>query len=324
MAAADFNNLLTTTMRNYLPILADGVFKANPLTYKLEQLGKITEQGGTTILSGLSYAESQAFKAFSGYDKLPLEQNDFMTRTSYEWKTVSQTVGFALDEQWINAGEHAVLDLVSEKVENAQQSLHTQFERMFLGDGGTPSSANPKEFHGLKHLIGQNTKPVGGIDPSVKPFDEAWASQIVTIPAKGSAYDVNIDDILEYKHNIEKAGAEQVDLIVTSSKLWHLLERQYTPAYRTYDPNLGEQGFSDLMVGKTPVVYTDGPIEENYMYMLNMKYLKLVTKSGMWFTMPKGWDTSVDQMAYFSSIVAMGNLIVTNRKYQGLLIFAGS
>ena len=333
MAASDFSNLLATTMQNYLPTMADAVFKGNPLCDKLIALGRVEVQGGSKISSGVQYAENKAFRAIEGGDLLPLEQEQIMTRTTYDWKTVVQMVNYAFTDAAINAGEQAVTSLVKEKMGNAENSLKTQFERMFLGDGGTPESVNSagestaKEFHGLKHLIGQNTKPVGGINPTEKPFDEAWKSNIVSIPASGSDYDVTVSKIILEKHRIEKAGAEKVDLIVTSLELWHKLVDAIAknPAYRTDDAFIGEAGYDNLMIGKTPVTYTDGPIDEGDMYMINSRYLRLITKAGEWFVMPpEGFQKPVNQLVYYSQIVAMGNLIVTNRKYQGLLQFAKS
>ena len=332
MAASDFSNLLATTMQNYLPTMADAVNKGNPLCYKLEALGRIEQQGGSQITSGVQYAENKAFKAISGGDLLPLQQEQELTRTVYDWKTVTQTVNYSFDEDWINAGEQAVTNLVAEKTANAEKSLKNQFERMFLGEGGLADSVNDdgestsKEFHGLKHLIGQNTKPVGGIDPTIKPFDEVWQANVVSVPASGSDYDVTVSKILLEKHRIEKAGAEKVDLIVTSLELWHKLADAIAanPAYRNTDAFMAEGGYNNILIGDTPVIYTDGPIDEGSMFLINMSYLKLITKAGKWFVMPDGFDRPRNQLVYYGSIVAMGNLIVTNRRFQGLLEFAKS
>ena len=327
MAQVDFNNLVTTTLKLYMPRVADVIFKGNPFAYKMEQMGRIRKDGGTSIVEPLIYAENESFKSYSGYEVLDLKDTDILTAAEYEWKQNSISIAVSGEERLKNAGSRTkVRNLLKTKMKVAEKTLHQEFERMYTGDGGTKAK-NPKEFHGIKLLVGTTDNLVGGIQAG--GANDWWNPKVTTQPAVSGKRDVSVANMMRKRVELSKGGFEKTDLILTTPELWLQYHAILDDKVRYQDKLLASAGFDNLLLNSTPVVFTDSAsfqkdgLNDNHMYYLNMDYLAVVAHSNRWLTHGP-WIRPENQDAEYCQIMSMGNVTCNNRMYQGCIIFAES
>lgn len=84
---ANFDRLISATLDNYRPTLADNVFTSKPLLFAITEFGNVrTLDGGTTIVQPLMYAELGNQGSYSGADPFLTNEDEGTTAAQYNWK----------------------------------------------------------------------------------------------------------------------------------------------------------------------------------------------------------------------------------------------
>ena len=95
MAAGNsaFDQLLSTTLKNYVPKLTDNVFSARPLFYALTN-GQTVRRigGGTKIVVPIIYGKNSTAASYSGTDSIDTTAQDGITAAEYDWKQYAVSV----------------------------------------------------------------------------------------------------------------------------------------------------------------------------------------------------------------------------------------
>lgn len=306
MANPDFDAILSTTLKNYVPRLEDNVFSARPFVFFLKQAGQIrTISGGAKIVIPLIHALNTTAGSYSQYDPLPTTPQDGISAAEFSWKEYAVSIAISGYEEAVNSGEEEIIDLLEAKTMQAEESILENWDQMFLGDG---TGNNGKDFLGLEHLVGQNTTAVGGIDPSTNAF---WQSNI------DSNSEVLSISRMTNMYNTCAVGNDRPNVILTSQTLYEKYESLLQPALRYADTKTADAGFQNLMFKGAPVTYDDY-VNSDDMWFLNTKYLRLVGHKDVWFK-PTPFVRPPNQNARYAQILCQGELTVSNRKRQGLL-----
>lgn len=90
---ADFDQILSTTLKNYVPKLADNVFTARPLFYALtngQTIRRIT--GGAKIVVPIIYGTNSTAGSYSGADTIDTTAQGGITAAEFDWKQYAATV----------------------------------------------------------------------------------------------------------------------------------------------------------------------------------------------------------------------------------------
>ena len=305
MANSNFDALLTTTLANYRDQLTDNIFTARPLTYMLNEKGRIRMlNGGTKIVEPLVYATNDTIGSYSGYDTISLTPQTGISAAEYDWKQYAGSISISGIEEAKNNGEQEIINLLEAKIMQAEESMREGFNTMFYGDGTGNSS---KDWNGLGNLV-ESGNTVGNINSSTYSY---WASYeentsaALTLAQMATAY------------NTISVGNDHPDVVLTSQTLYEKYEALLQPNLRYTDTKTADAGFQNLLFKAAPVMY-DVHCTAGVFYMLNTKYLTLVGHSGKWFSQT-AFISPEDVDARYALIMCYGNLTVRNRAKQGKL-----
>jgi len=304
---SNFDALLTTTLANYRDQLTDNIFTARPLTYMLNEKGRIRMlNGGTKIVEPLVYGTNTTIGSYSGYDTISLTPQTGISAAEYEWKQYAGSIAISGIEEAKNNGEQEIINLLEAKIMQAEESMREGFNDMFYADGTGNSG---KDWNGLGNLI-EASGTVGNINRATAG-NEYWRSYeentagALTIAQMATAY------------NTVSVGNDHPDLVLTTQTLFEKYEALLQPQLRYTDAKTADAGFQNLLFKAAPVVF-DVSCTAGVMYFINSKYLTLVGHSGKWFQQtefvrPENLD------ARYALIMCYGNLTCRNAKKQGKL-----
>jgi hypothetical protein len=303
----NFDALLSTTLANYRDQLTDNVFTARPLTFFLQDRGRIRMlNGGTKIVEPLIYGTNSTVASYSGYDSLSLTPQSGITAAEYDWKQYAASISISGIEEAKNQGEQEIINLLEAKIMQAEESLREGFNQMFFGDGTGNSG---KDWNGLGNIV-EASGTVGGINRATSG-NEYWRSYeentatALTLAQMATAY------------NTVSVGNDHPDMILTTQTLFEKYEALLVPNLRYTDTKTADAGFQNLLYKAAPVVY-DVHCTAGVMYFLNSKYLTLVGHSGKWFAQTQ-FVSPEDVDARYALILCYGNLTCRNAKKQGKL-----
>jgi hypothetical protein len=184
MASPNLNEIVTTTLRNRSGKLADNITKNNALLMRLRQRGKVKPfSGGRTIVQEIAYAENSTFKRYSGYDLLNVQPSDVMTAAEYDIKQAAVAVSISGLEELQNRGENELIDLLEQRIENAESTLLNNIALDCYSDG---SADGGKQIGGLQLLVSSSptSGTVGGINRATWSF---WRNQKFSGSSDGGA-----------------------------------------------------------------------------------------------------------------------------------------
>jgi hypothetical protein len=307
MSNANFDALLSTTLANYRDQLTDNIFTARPLTYFLQDKGRIRMlNGGTKIVEPLIYGESSTVKSYSGYDSISLTAQTGITAAEYDWKQYAASIAISGIEEAKNNGEQEIINLLEAKIMQAEESMREGFNRMFYADGTGNSG---KDWNGLGNLV-EASGTVGGINRATSG-NEYWrsyeenTSTALTLAQMSTAY------------NSVSVGNDHPDMVLTTQTLFEKYEALLQPQLRYTDTRTADAGFQNLLFKAAPVVY-DEHCTAGIVYFLNSKYLTLVGHSGKWFSQTE-FVRPEDLDARYALIMCYGNLTCRNAAKQGKL-----
>ena len=303
----NFDALLSTTLQNYRPTLVDNIFTARVLLDHLNSKGRVlVEEGGSSIVEPLVYAQNDTTGSYSGYDAIDLTPQEGISAAEYNWKQMASSIAISGIEEAKNRGTEAIIKLLNAKIMQAEESIKEDLNGMLYGDG---TGNGGKDFNGLGNLI-DASGTVGGIDSSTNTW---WRS---TETAVGGALTLAV---MATAYNTASRGNDHPDMIVTTQTLFEKYESLLTPNVRYQDTTKANSGFQNLMFKQTPVVF-DVSCTSTNMFFMNSKYLKLVGMNGHWFAtseFQKGTVAGVD--ARYALILSFGELTCSNRARQAKL-----
>ncbi len=301
----NFDALLSTTLQNYRPTLVDNIFTARVLLDHLNSNGRVLiEEGGSSIVEPLVYAQNDTTGSYSGYDAIDLTPQEGISAAEYNWKQMASSISISGIEEAKNRGTEAIIKLLNAKIMQAEESIKESLNDMLFANG---AGNGGKDFNGLTNII-DSTGSLGGIDAASNSW---WASYE---DALGGALTLNA---MATAYNTASRGNDHPDMIITTMTLFQKYESLLTNNVRYQDTAKANSGFTNLMFKQTPVVF-DVSAPSGVVFFMNSKYLKLVGMNGHWFQttdFQKGTVAGVD--ARYALILSFGELTCSNRARQG-------
>jgi len=301
----NFDALLSTTLANYRDQLTDNIFTARPLTYFLQDRGRIRMlNGGTKIVEPLIYGTNSTVASYSGFDSLSLTPQQGISAAEYEWKQYAASITISGIEEAKNNGEQEIINLLEAKIMQAEESMREGFNQMFFGNG---TGNGGKNWNGLANIV-EASGTVGGIDRSTESWWRSYEDNgagALTLAQMSTAY------------NTVSVGNDHPDMILTTQTLFEKYESLLVSNLRFTDTRTADAGFQNLLYKAAPVVY-DVHCDTGVMYFLNSKYLTLVGHTNKWFAQTS-FVSPEDVDAKYALILCYGNLTCRNAKKQGKL-----
>ena len=304
----DFNQILSTTLKNYVPKLADNVFTARPLFYALTNGQTIRRiSGGAKIVVPIIYGTNSTAASYSGDDTILTTAQTGISAAEYDWKQYAATVTITGIEEAKNNGEAEIIDLLEGKVMQTEETIIQNMNAMFWADGTGNSN---KDWLGLDLIVTKPNTALGGIDPT-DSGNSWWASSehdmdgALTVKQMGTTY------------NNVSVGNDQPTIVIGTQALYESYEALLEPNLRYTDTKVADAGFQNLLFKGAPVTF-DGDVTAGEIFFLNTKYLRLVAHTETWFqTTPFVRPTNQD--ARYAQILCYGELTCSNRARQGYI-----
>ncbi|MBX5217875.1 phage major capsid protein [Rhizobium sp. NLR9a] len=317
----NLSEIVTTTLRNRSGTVADDVTKNNGLLTRLNSRGrKKPVSGGRTIVQELQYAENSTFRRYSGYDILNVQPSDVITAAEYDLKQAAVAVSMSGLEQLQNSGEDAILDLLEQRIENAEITLKNNIALDCYSDG---TADGGRQIGGLQLLI--STSPtsgtVGGISRATWDF---WRNQKFSASADGgaAASSTNIQSYMNRLYMSCVRGSDAPDLVVADNNFFRLYWESLQAIQRITSADKGMAGFQSLQYMGADVIFDGGfgggaPL--NQMFFLNTKYLFYRPHRDRDMAPIGDERMNTNQDAFVQLMGFAGNLTMNNAFLQGVL-----
>jgi len=328
VTAVDWGDVVTTSLEFRSKSLADNISNNNALLSILRKKGKEkTADGGREIMQELRYAMNQTFMWYSGYEPVNITLNDTMTAARFPWKQASIAVTISGFEELVNSGDEAMLNLIEERTETAEDTFWNQMSAGVYSDG---TGFGGKQINGLGALISKSPTSgmVGGIDRAAQTW---WQNLSVNAntDSRGLVTSSNIESYMNSTTVALKRNSDGVDMIVADNNYYiaYLTSLQSIQRIDSFGGNAeAGAGFTSLKyfgAGKKVDVVLDGgkngQIPANTMYFINSDYLFYRPHARRNFRVIGGERSNVNQDAKVRILAWMGNMTANNLSLQGVL-----
>lgn len=319
-ANPSFDDIITTTLKKRTGMVADNVTNNNALLSHLQEKGNISLlDGGETIVKELDFQENSTFKFYSGFDILDISPQEVLSAAEYDWKQAATVVNVSGRQMRQNSGLTRMINLVSARVKNAENTMANNISTSIYSDG---TGSAGLEIGGLQLLVADDptTGTVGGIDRAAFSF---WRN--ITFDATtdgGAAADAtNIQSYMEQVWIQLVRGSDNPQLIVADSNYFQFFWQSLQTIQRITKVDKGESGFQSLEFngpGGSAAVMLDQAAPTNHMYFLNSDFIFWDVHQDANFV-PLSDRESINQDATVKPIIFMGNLTMSNASLQGVL-----
>lgn len=313
-----FTEMVTTTLREHPSEVADAVSNHNALYRRLASKSRVTKvDGGYEIVRPLEYAENATYQRFSGYDTLNIGASDVLTAAKYEWMQAAVHVVASGRELRMNSGKNQIIDLANSRVKNAIRTAANNQSIDIYSDG-----ALANQIGGLAHLIQTNgAGTVGGINAATWTN---WANQYHEITGTDAWSKSNIKGYMNSLWLACNRGTDKPDLIVMTHDFFGAYWESLQDLQRYASSDSATAGFQSLKYVSADVMFDSNSnftTTGERAYFLNTDYIEMVVHSqANWSQLDE--KMSVNQDAVVIPIIWQGNLTLSNRRLQGIMIDA--
>lgn len=305
------DDLYTTTWQERLPGVSDNIFNAAPFWFWLKDKGKLKSvRGGRIIEENLAYAPNSTIVWLTRGGSVAMQDYKFLQVAQFNWRYLAANIlRFGVDDQQ-NSGSNRILDWVSEKLDNTEDSLITNLETALAGGSGAASN----QIDGLQFLVPDTANVAsasfnaGGIDPSVNTW---WQNQAITMA--GLSFAVNgIPVMRTLLHNcMNNRKMDAPDIILNDQSTYEFYEDAVLPYYRIGNNKLADAGFDSQSFKGIPMVWS--PSITQRQYFLNTRFLKFIYDPGRYFEMTS-WKEIPQQVEDRAAQISLACSFTTNRR----------
>jgi len=321
-ANSSFTEISAITYRHFKnKYVTDNVSNHTALHQRLTEKDRVDLiSGGWEIQIPLDYAENGTYQRYSGYDTLDIAQSEVFTAVNFSWKQLAINVVASGLEVRQNAGKDGVIKLVKNKLKNAMKTAGNNFSSDMYSDG---TAAN--QINGLQALVSDaGTGTVGGINSSTYTF---WKSgvQSAASPIQGGGAitpsATTIESLMLPLWLQLTRNNDQPDLIVADDTYFTFFDGSQASLKRYTNSSDLKAGTTSLKYKGADVVYDSlaGGMPDAHMYFLNTDYIGICAhRDANWTEVPE--KSSVNQDAEVLPIIWQGNMTVSNRSLQGVVV----
>ena len=316
--SSTFTEIVTTTLRRHPHVIADNVSNHNALYNRMRKRGKLKTiaSGGYEIVAPLDYAENATYQRYSGFDTLNIGSSNVLTAAKFDWVQAAVNVVASGRELRMNSGKEQMIDLAKARLKNAMRTAANNMSVDLYSSG-----ALSNQMGGLAHIIQTaGTGTVGGINSSTFSF---WQNQKLELADSDAWTSATITGDMHTMWLSCVRGTDKPDLIIGThdfySAYWE--SRNDLQRYRSEDM---PDTFETIKFQSADVVHDSNSnfsTTGERFYFINSDYLELVChKDADWKTLDE--KSSVNQDAVVIPIIFQGQLTVSNRNLQGIIIDA--
>jgi hypothetical protein len=261
------------------------------------------------------YAENGSVAWYIGYETLSVDASDVLTSANFDWKQLNANVTISGLEEIQNSGKQAVHNLLKARIMVCEKTLQNSMgEALFFSN----TENGGKSIGGLQHLVSDlpTSGVVGGIDTQSNSW---WANQYYDFSSNTvTASSTTIQHAMNKVYLACIRGSDAPDLLVAGADYFNYYEESLQPQQRFSSPDMADAGFVTYKYKGSDVVY-DKNCSATRLYHLNTDYIFLRPAADRNFvTLDR--KASVNQDAYVTPMYWAGNMTVSNRSLQGVIV----
>jgi len=217
----------------------------------------------------------------------------------------------------MNSGKNQIIDLAASRVKNAIRTAANNMSIDLYSDG-----ALTNQIGGLNHLIQTNgAGTVGGINAATW---SNWANQYHEITGSGAWTKSNIKGYMNTLWMACNRGTDKPDLIVMTNDFFAAYWESLQDLQRYASSDTATAGFNSLKFVTADVMFDSNSnfsTTGERAYFLNTDYIDVtVHEAANWTQLDE--KMSVNQDAVVIPIIWQGNLTLSNRRLQGIMVDA--
>lgn len=324
-ANPDFDDIVTTTLRNRSGKLADNATVTTAFLDRLRRKGKVMPaDGGRSIVQELEAALNPNGSWYAGYDPLNVNSFEPFSAAEFDWKQAAVPITWSGAEKLKNQGELATINLITSRVKNGEKSLVDLVAQAAYSDG---TSFGGKQLQGLGLYVVTSpaTGTVGGIDRAGNTF---WRNQTATCTI-GASINIATTNPSSYMTALNSLsinctrGADKPDLYVADGLHYNAFLSSMMGLQRITDPDMAAAGFTSLKYfgvgGNADFVLDNGYCPASTTFAINTDFIYLRPHPDRDFVPFGGDRVPVNQDATVRFVGFMGNLTIANMARQGRL-----
>lgn len=320
----DFDDIVTTTLRNRSGKLADNATVTTAFLDRLRRKQKIKPaEGGRTIVQELEISLNPNGGWYAGLDPLNTNLHEPFSAAEYDWKQAYVPAVWSGLDKLKNQGELATINLISARIKNAEKSLVDLVAQAAYSDG---TGFGGKQMHGLGLFVvaSPTTGTVGGIDRATNTF---WQNQVTTVSITTFGSNIAATNPSNYLAALNSLsinctrGADRPDLYVADGVHYKHYMESLQPIQRITNTDMAGYGFTALKYfgvgGNADFVLDNGYCPSNTTFALNTDYIYLRPHPERDFVPFGGDRIPVNQDGTIRFVGFTGNLCMSNAARQG-------
>lgn len=324
-ANPDFDDVVTTTLRNRSGKLADNATTTVSYLDRLRRKGKVRPaDGGRTIVQELEAALNPNGGWYAGLDELNTNAFEGFTAAEYDYKQAYVPVVWSGRDKLINQGEHATISLVTSRVKNGEKSLVDLVAQASFSDG---TSFGGKQLHGTALFIvaSPTSGTVGGIDRAVSAF---WQNKATTV-AMSTPANVAVSQPSNFLQSLNSIaisctrGTDSPDLYIADAIGYTRYMESLQVMQRITSVDVASYGFKALKYdgvgGNADYVLDNGYCPAKTVYAMNTDYMYLRPHPDRDFVSFGGDRIPTNQDGTVRMIGFAGNICSANLFLQGVI-----
>ena len=319
VSLANVGDIMVTTMENRRRSgkVADLVTKHSEMLSKLTRKGRRLS-GGRSIVEELEVALNPSFQFTEDADQLNLSAESILDEAEYQWREAYVVSQITNRQRLMNMGRSRLINLIAVRVKNVYTTMH---ERMSKEIFSTGTDWNGKGIAGLQHIVSDAPAgtTVGGITAS---DNRNWQNVVMDVSADGEAKTpASVQMYLSRMKTRLIRNSEKPDICVVPRDVWDEFNRGMQGHLRIQDAEMAKLGFEVLRLGNL-LVFHDHYCPKDRTYMLNTKYIKLVTHRRQNMSPVFGDRVPVDQNIQIRVWGSMLQMTCSARHMQGVIKWA--
>jgi hypothetical protein len=303
---------LSLTLHNRRAEVVDNIFDGTPFLFAMSRFGG-TEvvDGGLEDVVPLMFSKNSTAGPFTDYDVLDVTPQNNETSARFEPTGEYATISISWMEEQRNKGRGRLINLLNQKIDDAMMSLRDRLNIDLLA--GQPA-AGSKAPNSITELIDEaptadpaRTTAIGNIGNA-----NTWWRNIATDGGAFTIADMNA------MWNDVSDGSDFPTFLLTHSTQFEYYENSQVGNIRYADTRIADAGFVSLQYKTAPIMWDPNIGNNDEIYFINTKYMKLRTWAGGDFVTTDFVEPD-NQAAKTAKILWMGNLVCSNRRRTGTL-----
>jgi len=318
---SSYTELLTTTLEYRAPEIRDNVTDNIALLKRLKERGNADPYpGGRTIVEPLDWAENSTYTRYTGYTTIDITPQTVLTSADFNMKQAAMSVTMSGTEQLQNSGsKESIFNWLSARVKNAERSFMNNLSADLYSLG---TASGGLQINGLQSLVTDaGTGTVGNINSSTYSFWQNYVFDFSTNSLTASAS--TIQQAMNTAWLNVKRNSDAPDLILADNTYYNYYWQSLQAIQRIASDSKAQAGYAALQFMGADVIPdggNGGDCPANHMYMLNTNYLHYRPHRDRNMVVIGGDRMSTNQDAFVRLIGWAGNLTVSNRSLQAVLV----